>query len=183
MKKSWLIQRLKKPTKFTGLMGNPFSFGGGLRNGGFTKEAMDILKDILSFDYMGASEFEYGAAPEALSKIFENVKDFVTKKIKVAYRYIDYSGQKKQTFNGAKFVWIICHKDDVKEVCERVKAYGTGQDGTRSMYETKEYVGLAVSLAISPPRFEGWIEISNGYMFFCEQTMYRKMRDLLGIKE
>ena len=51
MDRSWLIQRLNKPREYEGkLKGleNAFSFGGGLVNGGLSKEAMELL----NFDYM-----------------------------------------------------------------------------------------------------------------------------------
>src|SRR4051812_12009846 len=65
-KKPYLVQRLEKPRN-GGVMGlaSAFSFGGGLVNGGLSKEAMGMLKIIFSFNYMGSSEFEYGAVPAA----------------------------------------------------------------------------------------------------------------------
>ncbi len=57
MRDSWLIQRLKPA--YPGLVqlwvDNPFAFGGGLRNGGLSGEAMNLLRGIFSFDYMGAA--------------------------------------------------------------------------------------------------------------------------------
>lgn len=70
--RSWLVQRLRKPPKREHpIFGkdNPFSFGGGLQNGGLSGEAMDLLREVWSFDYMGAAEFEWGAVPEALSRL------------------------------------------------------------------------------------------------------------------
>ena len=72
LKESWLIQRLERPRTFKvqgKAVDNPFSFGGGYKNGGLTDEAMDLIRPIMSFDYMGAAEFEFGAVPETLSKI------------------------------------------------------------------------------------------------------------------
>ena len=40
-----------------------------MRNGGLSNEAMDLIRGIWSFDYMGASEFEWGAIPKALGEI------------------------------------------------------------------------------------------------------------------
>jgi hypothetical protein len=70
MKRTWLVQRLQKPAPMS-IKGkdisNLFSFGGGFRNGGLTDEAMALLKNVFSFDYMGSAEFEWGAVPQALS--------------------------------------------------------------------------------------------------------------------
>ena len=40
-----------------------------MRNGGLSSEAMDLIRGIWAFDYMGAAEFEFGAVPKALQKI------------------------------------------------------------------------------------------------------------------
>ena len=79
MKSSWLIQRLNKPYGENpfGLKDNPFAFGGGLVNGGLSHEAMDILRGIFSFDYMGAAEFEFGAVPKALQTIAANAGNMI----------------------------------------------------------------------------------------------------------
>jgi hypothetical protein len=67
---SYLIQRLEEPWGgMAQFKDNPFSFGGGLRNGGLSQEAMDLIRGIWSFDYMGSAEFEFGAVPEALNAI------------------------------------------------------------------------------------------------------------------
>lgn len=76
MERSYLIQRLKDP--YLGHEKNPFSFGGGYKNGGLADEAIDLLKDIFSFDYMGAAEFEFGALPKALNRIASEIKDYTT---------------------------------------------------------------------------------------------------------
>lgn len=63
MKSTYLIQRLEAPrqtSSHTELL-NAFSFGGGL-----SKEAIQLLSTVCSFDYMGAAEFEFGALPKAL---------------------------------------------------------------------------------------------------------------------
>ena len=56
MENSLYIQRLKNPTEYI----DPYSFGGGLANGGVDKKTMEQMSKIFSFDYMGAAEFEFG---------------------------------------------------------------------------------------------------------------------------
>lgn len=72
-KQPYLIQRIEPPITFI----NPFSFGGGLRNGGLLPEAMSLLKGIFSFDYMGSAEFEYGAIPNSLDHIASHHQDYL----------------------------------------------------------------------------------------------------------
>lgn len=57
LKQTYLVQRLNRPTNG---YDNPFSFGGGLKNGGLSEDAMKLLRPIFSFDYMGSAEFEFG---------------------------------------------------------------------------------------------------------------------------
>lgn len=78
MKRTWLVQRLRKPYNHPAFgADNPFSFGGGLRNGGLNDEAMGLLRGIFSFDYMGAAEFEFGAIPQAFDRLRESGDDIV----------------------------------------------------------------------------------------------------------
>ena len=73
MNKTWLIQRLLKPTGVE----NPFSFGGGQIRGGFSKEIYPKLMKVFDFDYMGSAEFEYGDVPKAFGRMFEAREEFV----------------------------------------------------------------------------------------------------------
>jgi hypothetical protein len=75
----YLVQRLQRPYKGKegGLIKddpNIFSFGGGFKNGGLSKQAMDIFKELFRFDYMGAAEFEFGAVPKAFQAIAQNAE-------------------------------------------------------------------------------------------------------------
>jgi hypothetical protein len=70
---TWLIQRLEKSH---GNYDNPFSFGGGLKNGGLSPDAMNLLRPIFSFDYMGSAEFEFGAIPKSLKYMADNINTY-----------------------------------------------------------------------------------------------------------
>lgn len=59
LEQTWLIQRLNKPYPRKDSIGEIFSFGGGLKNGGLSDNAMALLRPIFSFEYMGAAEFDY----------------------------------------------------------------------------------------------------------------------------
>ena len=91
MEKSRLIQILLKPYKTGGILDNsdnPFAFGGGLKNGGLTDEAMDIIRDIFRFEYMGFAEFEFGKVQEILNKMVINQLNLVSGSFKTKYKYI-----------------------------------------------------------------------------------------------
>lgn len=56
MKDSYLIQRLQKTVhssnELLNTLGEALAFGGGKKNGGLSKEAMNLLRPIFSFDYI-----------------------------------------------------------------------------------------------------------------------------------
>ena len=61
------VQRLKRPTPCGNL--NPFIFGGG--GSGLDKETLTILSEFFTFDYMGDSNFEFGAPQRCLHAMLE----------------------------------------------------------------------------------------------------------------
>jgi hypothetical protein len=159
--KTWLIQRLEKPTGRR----NPFSFGGGLVNGGLSNEAMDLLCPIFSFDYMGSSEFEHGAIPRFFQTIGENSEEYTTSEMSV---------------NSTK-IYIICRSRCEDEVKKRI--YEIAHDRVR----TKEHVGLNIAVGLSEwyrkencPHI-GWLEIENEFMFFVSKEAFEKTARLFEI--
>lgn len=173
MKQSYLIQRLNKPhgnTKFDAVS-EIFSFGGGLRNGGLTDEAMSLLRNIFSFDYMGAAEFEFGALPNALSKIAKNTDKYQTFAISM-----------KTKEGNEKDVYIICARTDSDEIISLLKLFAKNEYGRKTPH-TKERVGLQDAINEAKySRAKGWIELDNGYFFFIDKNMFESTAKLFGIK-
>jgi len=157
MRRSWLVQRLQIPRA-----PNPFSFGGGYENGGLTKEAMGLLRNIFSFDYMGSAEFEWGAVPNALQFLARQghgEKNLVADMIVFPEGIVSY----------------ICPKQYEEEVKKRIIAWAHNKG------ETKEHVGLYEALHKDEwPGALGWLELDNGYMFFVDKDMFEKTKELLG---
>jgi len=185
MKHSYLIQRLTKPWKDNPenplhKLANAFAFGGGLMNGGLSKEAMDLFKDVFRFDYMGSSEFEWGAVPEAFNMIAKSIKDYIPYRIAVEYHKEKYSWNSNDKTLCRKDVYIICKKEWKEEVNKRIKAYAMGKDYDKM--GTKEGVQLSYSLADEKDRVKGWIELDNGYMFFVDNEMFLKTCNLFGLE-
>jgi hypothetical protein len=175
MQNSWLIQRLHKPQYFERKdkdgnvvkIDNPFSFGGGLINGGLSKEAMALLREIFSFDYMGSAEFEFGAVPAALQFLAEQseAKNLVTGVVE-------------------KSVYYLCPREYEKEVQNRISIFKKGGKGVK-MPMTKEHVGLSDYFSRDDSyakRNLGWLEIDNGYAFFVDEEMFTKFCTVLGVK-
>lgn len=171
MEKPFLIQRLKKPFKESSLSDLIVSFGGGLKNGGLSDEAMELIKNIFRFDYMGSAEFEWGAVPKTLLRIANNHKSNISFEITV-----------KTKENKCKTVYVICDKSVCQEVINwiRLKAF----DEYDKNYWTKERVGLQYAVnddgILSGVR--GWLELDNGFFFFTDKEMFEKTRELFGVE-
>lgn len=167
----YLIQRLDIPYKtegegkLAGLAG-AFSFGGGLKNGGISDEAMDLIKPIFSFDYMGSAEFEFGAVPKSLEYIAKKHDD---------YKAFTYDGVEKP-------IYVICFDDEElsDDICTHIKKYAKEPHGHR----TKEMVGLygAINDKGHIRRTKGWLDIDNHFFFFIDEDMFKQTSKLFGIE-
>lgn len=178
MKRTWLIQRLLKPKN--NKIFAAFSFGGGLKNGGLTDEAMELLGEILSFDYMGAAEFEWGAVPEALrclAKTKELSKHSIIIQAKdIKDRWPPREGEKYDDTE----VFVVCNKEQKDEVDKVIRSC------FNSSLELKEpaYAALAVNKKCDPYRdIQGWLELDNGFFFSINKDMWEKMCKLFSYKE
>lgn len=162
LQSSWLIQRLKAPEKsaIPGMVFNPFSFGGGLSNGGLSPQAAVILSTVCSFDYMGAAEFEFGAVPKAFKFIAEN---------KPTHHLLTSFGNN---------IYLIMPEAMKDMVIDRVVDIATNEG-----FRSKEYVGLREQLiGRNGKMYLGWLELDNGFMFFTDEKMFIAFKDLFNIK-
>lgn len=158
MERTYLVQRLLKPKEAI----NPFSFGGGLKNGGLSNDALNLIGKIWSFDYMGSAEFEFGAVPKTLSKILE------------------YSN--KNATNGEikliKPIFYLCEKNMKKNVEERIK-----QIAKEKIAYLKEPTFLKESLmGKNFYDYAGWLELNNNFMFFIDEEMFFNSLNFFGIE-
>ena len=182
MKRSYLVQRLRKPRGWELTKDNPFSFGGGLQNGGLSGDAMSLLRPIMAFDYMGAAEFEFGAVPEALSGIAKDAKrlrafDFDIALADVAQNWQDKS---RKAPEGSATVYVLARKEHTAEAEVRIRGWAA-----------KDYVGLKEPTNLPNtlrPFTEwdgetvGWLELSNGFFFFTDREMWEQTAALFGVK-
>ena len=181
MNNPYLIQRLKKPfeietnlTKFA----NAFSFGGGLKNGGLGEEAFNLIKKIWRYDYMGSAEFEWGAVPKSLSRIYSNRLDYTSgEKIVKAYA-TDYRGAKWKPISKESTVFYICKKADKEQVVDCLAKLATD----KNFYRTKEAVCLNTSVCGMTSDIVGWHDLDNDFLFFTDNQMYEQTKSLFNIK-
>lgn len=161
MKNVYLVQRINAPQ---GVI-NPFAFGGGKVNGGFALDAMKQLRNIISFDYMGAAEFEWGAVPTAFEALF------TSKPIKTEIQEVD------------KWIGVICSEDLKLEAIAWIKEAAHGRHG-----HLKEHLGLKEALeGKKHTNTKGWIKIEKDksceepFMFFVDKEMFENICKLFNV--
>lgn len=188
--KPWLIQRLNRPFNapkgsFLDGKDNCFSFGGGLRNGGLSKEALACLRDVFSFDYMGSSEFEWGAVPKALSSMVVSIQDLTTKSFEVDQGDVSFGTWEERYF-----------KRPVKGVMKTVYVMAKGSHQAPAEAYIRSLIGKEPELkewtrfheALLDPsdsaedwrsKTQGWLDLDNCLLFFTDKEMFEKMKVLL----
>ncbi len=151
-----LLQRLMPPKGFE----NPFGSIAPLR--GLNNEGKKELLKIVDFDYMGASEYEFGSIPKSLQNIFHKKdKELFTEEI-----------------CGATFL-VLISKSEKDEYIEKIKSWTTpNHDGHG------EYSGLNDIVSGKPLRNEklvGWLDITDDVLFFRNTDDGIKMANTLLI--
>lgn len=186
MERSYLIQRLEKPFRLAEehpLFGkdNPFSFGGGLHNGGLSEEAMNLTRSLWQYDYMGAAEYEWGAVPEALQKLVKADKLGVAS-VRIPLKDVppNWRDKSKEVPEGEGEVFILGPMDDLPEISERVIGFATNS------YPENVRDSPRLDSALRPfdewdGKICGWLELDNGYMFFTDREMFEGACALFGI--
>lgn len=186
---SWLIQRLEEPWGGMGaIKDNPFNFGGGLKNGGLSDEAMDLLRPIFSFDYMGAAEFEFGAVPKALSGMVEaddlDAWEFSILYSKIAKPFTFRDGEEeisppKPRERASLYVIAPAKWRDAIE--ERIAALASKKP-PRLKEGTRMADVLRPTNTPYPTKVRGWLELDNGFLFFADRDMWAATAAVFGIE-
>lgn len=162
MENVYYVKRLEKPST----VNNIFAFGGGLKNGGISEEAFKLLSGILSFDYMGFAEFEWGAVPTAIKTLF--------------------TGEDTISFEmdcNSHPVYVICPKAIEEDVMNWI---------TKASIEhmrLKERLGFKEALAKENyADTVGWLKIEDDriceepFMFFIDKDMFEGVCKLFSLK-
>jgi len=190
MKRSYLIQRLLKPPTLPenkkDKLFSVMAFGGGLKNGGLSDEAMKLLRKIFLFDYMGSAEFGWGTVPKALEKIVQLRDKYIATRAKVPYYYREWCFDKDapKDRRGEVEIGVICQKSDLEEVISRIKVWADDNSKGKPESDLKERTlfPLACSgIDRSILRGEGWLELDNGFFWFIDDEMFQKTANLFGI--
>lgn len=181
MRESWLIQRLQPP-----LTGGPllFAFGGGLRNGGLSDEAITLLRGIFNFDYMGSAEFEFGAVPKALRGLAADADQLTAATLPIDLVDVPRHWRDKTTSepSGRATIYVLSRREHLEEVTERIQTWATTEQ-----VRMKEPTNLTTVLRPDPgggyvPNTCGWLELDNGFFFFTSAEMWRKTCEVFGVR-
>jgi len=107
------------------------------------------IDSILGFDYMGSSEFEYGALPQSLKSIREDISKY----IHFQYYFKDYP---------EKCVSVFCKKEDNDFVTSTLEQLALRQ------IQLKEYCDLNKYLSDNNEyrHNDFWWDIENNFMFW-----------------
>jgi len=181
MRRSWLVQRLQKPRQVFG-MDNPFAFGGGLRNGGLSDDAMSLLRGIFSFDYMGSAEFEFGAVPEALSGLARDSDALTAGSLKIQLKTVPASHRAPKDDpepTGETEVFYLARRQHESEVRKRIR------DLAKKDYRLREATRFPAALRPWDKwdsETVGWLELDNGFAFFLDRDMWQATCSLFGME-
>jgi hypothetical protein len=186
----YLVQRMNLPYKGPTdtpiqkmVAANPFSFGGGLLNGGFKKEAMEILHKIFSYDYMGSSEFEWGDVPKSMKRMMDVHKGNVTGEVSFTRKVTSWQPRRAIKTTTTEYpvkIWYICKKGIESELKKLL--YGLAQEDWKNMKEVlmfednlgkKDDIGKTV----------GWHDICNDFMFFTNEEMFKELEKIIVTRE
>lgn len=169
----YLIQRLEKSR----VSSNPFTFGGGMKNGGLSDEAMSMLSTIWSYDYMGSAEFELGALPKSFQRIVENISDYTTGSITVNAKA--YSFKMSKDIESQSEVFYVCLKQDEGETIHWIEKFANSKD----RHHLKERLGFRENICgLEYADCYGWHDIDNDYLFFTNQDMFDGFCQLFELK-
>ena len=156
----WLVQRYSPGAGFI----NPF----GDMNGQIGNEvAQKLIADVVSPDYMGAAEYEWGAYSECLSKMYEH--ELVVE---------EYDG-----FDIP--IYIVASSIDFAKVCihliynetELVNSYS---DSTYNEISKSDYGSFKKTvLGQSRQNTIGWLSLRGHYAWFTDKDIAKTFKQLL----
>ena len=182
LKPSRLIQRPLKPSDKGP---NPFSFGGGRRYGGLAEDIAKLISRFFDFDYMGRAEFEYGAVPEALARLFgwavENqleVWEFELPPKAKGVSAPSFREEKYRIKKGPLKMYALAFRDWKEQVEERILEIVRGRI---SLKEEPLFFRAYMEPVKGgdTDRLAGWFELNNAFMFFADPEMAKGVSEVL----
>lgn len=143
---SRLFQRVKAPTG----VHNPYAFGGG--GSGLDAAAANKIAQVFAWDYMGAAEFEFGAAGRVLQTMQDNIATYE----RFAFR------------SGDTVFYGLAPKQHTVECCQLWAQVLAGPQATQEPLE------------INNPEIIGWFDFENAWFMARTAEFANQVRKLFG---
>jgi len=116
------------------------------------------IDSILAFDYMGSAEFEFGALPQSLKRIRENIDNYI---------YTDYPISKKK-------IRVFCNKDESIDVVAALERL------SKKEIKLKEWIDFSDWLSGNKHWNDFWWDIDNDFMFWKKDKKFEsKFKQLI----
>lgn len=167
-----LVQRLQAPRGAA----NPFT--GEVQMG---QQAIELLRNVMSFDYMGAYEFENGDTRKALAAMYDGRADLVVREIEVdvakpedtLYKKFNAEAPPKKT----QTVYIIspsAHAGKVEAFLHQLGQMPHAEEFKILKRESQFRENVFADSDRSPPKSPviGWLDIKNRFFFFTDRQMF-----------
>jgi len=176
MRPPYIVQRLHKP--YEGELKTPLQAlcKYGLAATGLPAKIKEILSEVCVFDYMGSSEYEFGAIPKALKALAINADNLCCAELSCSYSYKSWSDKEKK--EGSRTVYVICDSKMSKDVHSYLDQMARGEEHCK---ERTEFAGSLAEHEFSKNTV-GWFDLANGFMFFKDKQMFEDFRTLLGVE-
>jgi len=159
-----LIQRVNPPVQGTSpliKLGMKLGFGGG--GSGFLPDVEQELVKIMSFDYMGRAEFEFGALPKCMMNIAESKKRYGAYAVKIA------TG--KETDPTEHTLYLFVRREMLADYIRYLN----------DLANTFSYAGLKRAL-LGEAKTVAWIDLRNEAWFSTDLEMTQALLKFLKIK-
>ncbi len=138
------------------------------QEGKFTEDAVSLRKGVFEYDYMGSSEFEFGAIPRAVKEMIKKQDRLISFKIIVLGQNIERDILTGKRYDDCSF-FAICDVQQLTDVERNIRAVLSGEQRLKESLHLHNALGKDKG---KPGSIGGWFEVDNGYYFFIDQVMW-----------
>lgn len=162
LERTLLVQRATSNLNKENPKTHDFSFGGGLRHGGVEPELMKKLNEVVDFEYMGATEFEFGVLRESLNTIIRNYDKYITSNV-----YIK-----------GKIIYVIGEAENIEKINQRI--HDLSEDNSQIYPREKTYLNKIVNQTEQENENDTccWFELDNNFIFTTIPLIHYKLMNI-----
>ena len=161
--RSWIVQRLSKPTKFLNPYGNTIDFD--------DKDSINRVAKVFSTDYMGAFEYEHGALGQSMSRMYDNIINIVE------YQHDDFRYYIVYSVNSDWNVGLIKGRSRLIQYLIE-ENYNKGMNGEEVAKNDYGSFYKRVNGEWHSEELMGWYDLRNDFAWFLELEDAEKFKSL-----